>query len=71
MLATSAFKPRRRRRIRKRRHSTGADRKKQFRDVAGVVLSTSGMCEAQRIDYNAARRRVITWRAHFERWGNG
>jgi hypothetical protein len=40
-----------------------------FRGVAGVVLSASGMRAAQRVDYDAACRRAITWRAHFERWG--
>jgi hypothetical protein len=29
----------------------------------------TGMCEAQRIDFNAACERRITWRQYFEKWG--
>ena len=29
----------------------------------------TGMCEAQRVDFNAACERRITWHQYFEKWG--
>jgi hypothetical protein len=41
----------------------------QFQKAARPTVSWRGMCEAQRLDYELARRRVITWQQYFQRWG--
>jgi hypothetical protein len=48
---------------------TRTERVKEFHHTAGISLSRAGMCEAQRIDYEAACRRIITWAQYFARWG--
>jgi hypothetical protein len=39
--------------------------------VQHFVFTCQTMCEAQRIDLEAAREGKMTWRAYFNKWGLG
>lgn len=43
---------------------------KPFRGAAKAAVSLGHMCEAQRVDYRAACRRLITWAQYHAKWGN-